>query len=149
MGSIGKHGRVETRSAYTSNDVYWKPGAGKWPELRCIGAVHTRFKTNKGITEQRHYYISSRALNAQELLHHARMEWSVESMHWLLDVHFDEDRCRVQSKSLQRNFNMLHKFALNIVRIHKRETQSKLALNGIMLRALINSYDLLHLLDKT
>ena len=30
-----------------------------------------------------------------DLLHHARMEWSVESMHWLLDVHFGKDFCRV------------------------------------------------------
>ncbi|MGP1454982.1 MAG: hypothetical protein ACTTJ7_09175 [Treponema sp.] len=43
---------------------------------------------------------------------------------------------------------MLHKAALNIVRIHKRETQSKLPLNGIMFRALMNPYDLLPLLDK-
>ena len=153
MDSVTKieraHGRVETRSAYTSNDVCWQPGARKWPALKCIGAIHTRFQTNKDITEQWHYYISSRALSAQELLHHARMEWSVESMHWLLDVHFDEDRCRVQSKNLQQNFNMLHKFALNIVRIHKQQTQSTLALNGIMLRALMNPYDLLHLLGKT
>ena len=82
-------------------------------------------------------------------LHHARTEWSVETMHWLLDVHFEEDRCRVQSKNIQQNLNMLHKFALNIVRINKRETQSKLALNGIMLRSLMNPYHLLHLLGKT
>ena len=82
------------------------------PELKCIGALHTRFETNKGVTEEWHYYISSKALRAQELLHHAREEWSVESMHWLLDVHFDEDRCRVQSKNVQQNLNMLHKFAL-------------------------------------
>ena len=143
------HGRLETRCAYTSADVGWQPGGRSWPALKCIGAIHTRFETNTGITEQWHYYISSRALTAEQLLHHARRQWSVESMHWLLDVHFDEDRCRVQSKTLQQNFNMVHKLALNIIRIHKHETQSKLPLNGIMLRALINPYDLLHILAKT
>lgn len=143
------HGRLERRRAYTSTDVDWQPGGRRWPNLKCIGAIHTRFETNTGITEQWHYYISSRVLTAEQLLHHARTQWPVESMHWLLDVHFDEDRCRVQSKTLQQNFNMVHKFALNIIRIHKRETQSKLALNGIMLRALINPYDLLSILGKT
>ena len=143
------HGRKETRSAYTTDDVSWQPGGRAWPALKCIGAVHTRFETSKGVTEQWHYYISSKALSAKELLHHARTEWSVETMHWLLDVHFDEDRCRVHSKNIQQNLNMLHKFALNIIRIHKRETQSKLALNGIMLRSLMNPYDLLPLLGKT
>ena len=142
------HGRIETRSAYTTDDVEWQPGGRAWPAVKCIGAVHTRFETDKGVTEQWHYYISSKVLSAEELLHHARTEWSVESMHWLLDVHFDEDKCRIQSKNIQQNLNMLHKVALNIVRIYKRETQSKLALNGIMFRALMNPHGLLPLLDK-
>ncbi|WP_277055428.1 ISAs1 family transposase [Treponema socranskii] len=153
MDSISRtergHGRKETRSAYTSNDVEWQPGGRVWPGLKCIGAVHTRFETSEGVTEEWHYYISSKALSAEELLHHARTEWSVETMHWLLDVHFDEDRCRVQSKNVQQNLNMLHKCALNIIRIHKRETQSKLPLNGIMFRALMNPQALLPLLGKT
>ena len=103
---------------------------------------------DKGVTEQWRYYISSKVLSAEELLHHARTEWSVESMHWLLDVHFDEDKCRIQSKNIQQNLNMLHKVALNIVRIYKRESQSKLALNGIMFRSLMNPHGLLPLLDK-
>jgi len=90
------HGRIETRSAYTTADVEWQPGGRVWPELKCIGAVQTRFETDKGVMEQWHYYISSKVLSAEKLLHHARTEWSVETMHWLLDVHFDEDRCRVQ-----------------------------------------------------
>ena len=143
------HGRKETRRAYTSEDVSWQPGGRIWPELKCIGALHTRFETSKGVTEEWHYYISSKALRAEELLHHARTEWSVETMHWLLDVHFDEDRCRVQSKNIQQNLNMLHKCALNIIRIHKRESQSKLPLNGIMFRALMNPHALLPLLGKT
>ncbi|EPF26284.1 hypothetical protein HMPREF1221_01357 [Treponema socranskii subsp. paredis ATCC 35535] len=143
------HGRKERRSAYTSDDVSWQLGGRIWPELKCIGAVHTRFETSKGVTEEWHYYISSKALRAEELLHHAREEWSIETMHWLLDVHFDEDRCRVQSKNIQQNLNMLHKCALNIIRIHKRESQSKLPLNGIMFRALMNPQALLPLLGKT
>ena len=96
-----------------------------WPAVKCIGAVRTRFETDKGVTEQWHYYISSKVLSAEELLHHARTEWSVESMHWLLDVLFDEDRCRIQSKNIQQNLNMLRKTALNLIRIYKRETGSK------------------------
>ena len=153
MDSISRtkrgHGRKETRIAYTTDDVSWQPGGRQWPVLTCIGAFHTRFETNKGVPEEWHYYISSKALRAEELLHHAREEWSVESMHWLLDVHFDEDRCRVQSKNVQQNLNMLHKCALNIIRIYKRETQSKLPLNGIMFGALMNPQALLPLLGKT
>ena len=142
------HGRIESRSAYTSGDISWQPGGREWPALKCIGAVHTRFETSKGVTDEWHYYISSKVLTAEELLHHARTEWSVESMHWLLDVLFDEDRCRIQSKNIQQNLNMLRKTALNLIRIYKRETGSKLPLNNIMFRALMNPYELLTLLGK-
>jgi len=43
---------------------------------------------------------------------------------------------------------MLHKIALNLIRIYKRKTGSKLPLNGIMFRALMNPYDLLAVLGK-
>ena len=69
-------------------------------------------------------------------------------MHWLLDGLFDEDRCRVQSKNIQQNLNMLRKTALNLTRIYKRETESKLPWNSIMFRALMNPYDLLAVLGK-
>ena len=42
------------------------------PALQCIGAVHTRFETSKGLTDEWHYYISSKVLSAEELLYHAR-----------------------------------------------------------------------------
>ena len=142
------HGRIERRSAYTSDDVGWQPGGREWPALKCIGAVHTQFETSKGVTDEWHYYISSKVLTAEELLHHVRTEWSVESMHWLLDVLFDEDRCRIQSKTIQQNLNMLRKTALNLIRIYKRETRSKQPLNSIMFRALMNPYDLLTVLGK-
>ena len=76
------------------------------------------------------------------------LTWSMETMHWRLDVLFDEDRCRVQSKNIQQNLNMLRKTALNLIRIYKRETGVKLSLNSIMLRALMTPYELLTVLGK-
>lgn len=132
------HGRIETREAYTTDDVSWQPGGREWPGLKCIGAVHTHFKSKKKTTDEWHYYISSRNLTAEQLLHHARTEWSVETMHWLLDVHFREDECRIQDKNAQTNMNMLRKLALNVVRIYKRTTNSKSAMNAIMFQCLMN-----------
>ena len=64
-------------------------------------------------------------MTPEELLHHARMEWSVESMHWLLDMHFEEDWCRVEDKNIQQNFNILRKAAINLIKLFKTYTQSK------------------------
>ena len=43
MNSVTKtekgHGRIETRSAFTTNEVSWMPGGRQWPGLKCIGAI--------------------------------------------------------------------------------------------------------------
>ena len=130
--------RIETRSAYITSDIEWLFGKEKWENLCCIGAIKTEFE-RKGIkTEEWHYYISSRNLTASELLHHARMEWTVETMHWLLDVHYSEDFCRVVNQTIQQNLNMLRKFALNLIRLFKSKTNSKRPISKIMFSCLLN-----------
>lgn len=131
-------GRIETRTAFTTDDISWLYGKEEWPQLRCIGAIHTQFEEKGKKSSEWHYYISSRPLCAKELLHHARMEWGVESMHWLLDVHFDEDFCRIQNKTIQENLNMLRKFALSIMKVYKKSTASKQPLSHIMLQCLLD-----------
>lgn len=142
------HGRREVRSAFTTDDVSWKPGGREWSHLKSIGAVHTQFGTKKGRSEEWHYYISSRNLTAEELLHNARCEWSVETMHWLLDVHFGEDGCRVQTKTAQQNLNMVRKFSLNIITGFKRSSSSKDAMTTLMFKSLMNPAHILTVLGK-
>ena len=113
-------GRMETRVAYTSHNTSVIRDRKDWEGLACFGAIHRTFQTRDANddwgpkSDEWQYYISSRSLNADELLHHARMEWGVESMHWLLDVHFGEDFCRIVDKNGQKNLNMLRKLALII-----------------------------------
>ncbi|MEL3904770.1 MAG: ISAs1 family transposase [Treponemataceae bacterium] len=83
------------------------------------------FKSKNKETEEWHYYISSKPLTTQELLKTARKEWSVETMHWLLDVHFREDFCRVEDKTLQQALNIGRKVALNLVKRYKEKNAPK------------------------
>ena len=76
-------------------------------------------------------------LSAEELLHHAQMEWAVESIHWLLDVHYGEDYCRIANKAAQQNLNSLRKFALSLIKRYKAQTNSKRPLSQIMLDCLL------------
>lgn len=130
--------RIEKRTAFITGDVAWLPNKDKWEGLKRIGAVHTEFEARGKKTNEWHYYITSRRLTAAELLHHARMEWSVETMHWLLDVHFDEDHCRVEDKNVQRNLNMLRKLAINLIKKHKEKSASKRAISKIMFDCLLD-----------
>jgi len=109
--------------------------------------VNTQFTTKNGTTNEWHYYISSRALSASELLKHARFEWSVESMHWLLDVHFGEDFCRVEDKNVQQNMNIVRKIALNCIKNYKDKSYSKSPLSKIMFGCLLDSQSLLPILN--
>ena len=130
--------RKEKRTAYITNDIKWLENCKDWADLICIGAIHTEFESKKGKTSEWHYYITSKHLTAEELLYHARKEWSVETMHWILDVHFEEDFCRVEDKNIQQNLIMFRKFALNIIKQCKSTSKSKKAISKVKFDCLLD-----------
>lgn len=142
------HGRIETRTAFVTAEIQWLEQRKEWKNLKCIGAIRSEFTTKKGTSVEWHYYISSRNLTAEELLHHARMEWLVEAMHWILDVHFEEDWCRVENKSIQQNLNMFRKAAINLIKHFKMSTTSKKAISNIMLDCLLDSNAILRVIGE-
>jgi predicted transposase YbfD/YdcC len=139
-------GRIEYRRAFTTCDIEWLYGKEEWAELACIGAVNTQFTTKKGTTNEWHYYISSRKLTAEELLKHARSEWSVESMHWLLDVHFHEDFCRIEDRNVQQNLNIVRKIVLNSIKRFKDVSANKRPISKILLDCLLEPLFILDIL---
>jgi predicted transposase YbfD/YdcC len=139
-------GRVERRTGYTSCDIGWLSGKEEWEGLACIGAVNTEVSSKKGETNEWHYYICSCGLTAEELLRHARLEWSVETMHWLLDVHFDEDFCRVEDRNVQQNLNIVRKIALNTIKGYKTKTASRRPISRLMFDCLLESENILSIL---
>lgn len=130
--------RIEKRTAYVTGELGWMEEKAGWEGLKCIGALHTEFEAKGVKSSEWHYYISSRELTAEELLHHARMEWTVETMHWLLDVHYCEDQCRIGDKNIQQNLNMSRKLAINLIKQHKERTESRRAISKIMFDCLLN-----------
>lgn len=139
--------RAETRTAYTTGDISWLFGREKWKNLCCIGAIKAEFERKGVKTEEWYFYISSRNLSALELLHRARMEWAVESMHWLLDVHYSEDFCRIVNRTIQQNLNLLRKFALSLIKQFKAVFNSKRPLSQIMFNCLLNPSAICNILE--
>lgn len=132
------HGRIEKRTAFVPTQIEWLEQRKEWKNLKCIGAIHTEISSKKGVSSEWHYYLSSRPLTAKELLHHARMEWTIETMHWLLDVHFEEDSCRVENKEVQQSLNMFRKAAINLVKQFQSRTSSNQAISHIMFQCLLD-----------
>ena len=125
-------GRIERRTAYVSYAVENLKNTRKWVGLSCVGAVRRQVETNGKTTDEWHYYISSRKLTAPDFLKRVRLEWGVESMHWLLDVHFDEDHTRAFNDNTQKNLNIIRKIALNLISDFKKLTDSKKPVSGVM-----------------
>jgi len=131
-------GRIETRTGFVSRDIAWLHGREDWTNLTCIGAIHAEFEKDGKKSSAWHYYISSAPLTAESLLKHARLEWGVEAMHWLLDVHFAEDKTRVWDTNVQNTLNIARKTVLNLVKNFKSKTKSNLAISKILKRNLFD-----------
>ena len=137
-------GRIEKRTAYVTQEIEWLTNKEKWQGIKTIGAIHTEFTKGEKTTSEWHYYISSAILNAEDLLKHARLEWAVESMHWLLDVHYQEDKTKVWDMNIQKTLNIIRKIALNIARDYKNKNEPRTAISGILKR---NLFDINNLSD--
>jgi predicted transposase YbfD/YdcC len=65
------------------------------------------------------YYLLSKYMSPKRLLHVTRSHWGIENrLHWVLDVHFSEDRNRARKDHAPDNLAILRRLALNIVRAH-------------------------------
>jgi len=141
-------GRFEVRTAFVSDDAAWmKKNHFKWLGLSCFGAINRCFTVGGKTSDEWHYYISSRKLTAGELLKYARKEWAIESMHWLLDVHFDEDSCRTRNSNSNQNLNIFRKTALNYVRHYKNETKAKTPMSKLMFSCLLDCNKILDIIN--
>jgi predicted transposase YbfD/YdcC len=63
------------------------------------------------------YYLSSAHLLPEHLAKAVRAHWAIEnSLHWVLDVTFDEDRARNRKDSGPENLAILRRLTLNLLR---------------------------------
>ena len=79
------------------------------------------------------YFISSLAGEARPFGRAVRAHWGIEnSLHWVLDIAFREDDCRVRQGEAAQNFAMLRQVALNLLR---QETTAKVGVKAKRLKA--------------
>jgi hypothetical protein len=60
----------------------------------------------------------------QRLLEVNRGHWAIESVHYLIDWNFDEDRSRVRTGFGPENLTRLRRFAIGILKTFQKPTQS-------------------------
>jgi predicted transposase YbfD/YdcC len=113
------HGRVEVRRCWVLKvEADFGAPYDNWAELAKIVRVESHRTVNgKTSTEQRHYITSRGTMNAKAALQASRSHWSIENqLHWVLDVAFREDECRVRVQNSGENFAVLRHIALNLIK---------------------------------
>ena len=115
------HGRVETRTCKVYEPTEWIRQNHDWKGLKSIVKI-TAVRWNaisKVETSETRWYISSLGSDA-DYIRHIRSHWGVEnSLHWVLDMSFGEDRQRKRAGMAAENFALVRKCSLNIL---KRDT---------------------------
>jgi predicted transposase YbfD/YdcC len=131
------HGRVEERQARAACAQWLAARHPAWKDLKSVVEIKARRidkKTGRETCETR-LYISSLAPDPALLLAAVRAHWAIENnLHWVLDVAFDEDRCRTRKDHSAKGLALIRKAALNLL---KREP-SKLSIGRKRAKAAMN-----------
>ena len=130
------HGRIEIRDCWTIADpevLRHLRGAGDWEKLGTVVKVRAERHIGSEKEVKDRYYLSSLTGNAAMLLDAKRTHWQIEnSLHWVLDIAFREDECRVRKDHGDQNFAILRHIALNLL---KQEKTVKVGVKGRRLKA--------------
>lgn len=114
------HGRIETRTTTVIHDVNWLQERHGWPALRGIVIVESHRELpapTRKIEREIRFYITSLALPAQQLGPIIRSHWAIEnSLHWVMDMTFRDDECRVRTEHAPANFTTIKHIAHNLIR---------------------------------
>lgn len=133
------HGRIETRRCLVTNDVAWLEQQNQnWAGVQSLIMIESTRemigRNSTGIASvERRYYLSSLPAKAAHLANTIRAHWGIEnSMHWVLDVAFREDDCRIRVGDGAQNFAILRRIALNLL---KNEKSTKVGIATKRLKA--------------
>ena len=113
----GDHGRIETRTTTVIHDVGWLQERHDWPGLKAVVIVDSIREIGDKIERETRFYITSLVLLASLLGPIVRGHWSVEnSLHWVMDMNFRDDECRIRTDNAPANFITLKHMAHNLIR---------------------------------
>ena len=117
------HGRLEMRTYWITSDIAWLGAKASWPHLHSIGMVESRREVGDQVAVATRDYLTSLACDVAQFAKAVREHWGVENaLHWVLDVSFREDDCRIRKEKGAQNFAVLRHIALNLL---QRESSHK------------------------
>ena len=141
----GEHGRLETRRYWQATAPDFLTAKAAWRDLTSVGLVEATREIGGQCTTEIRYYLSSLPVNAAEFARAVRGHWGIEhACHWVLDVVFREDQCRLRIGQAAENMSRLRRLALNLLR---REKSEKRGIHVKRLKAALDEKYLLKILN--
>ena len=125
----GDHGRIETRRYWLTSEIAWLGAQASWANLQSVGMVESRREIGESVQIDTRYFLTSLPAQGVRFAQAVRQHWGIEnSLHWVLDVSFDEDACRIRKDKGAQTFAVLRHIALNLLRRephHKRGIKAR------------------------
>lgn len=131
------HGRIEQRQYWYTHDIQGLGTLERWPKLAGM-AMCRATRTIKGETssEDRYFITSNKDKPIKKIAAAIRAHWGIEnSLHWVLNVAFGEDQCRIRSGYAAENLAAIRRLAINVV---KNNTSKK---GGVRAKRLQAAWD--------
>jgi predicted transposase YbfD/YdcC len=113
------HGREEYRRYTVVHSTAGVRDAADWPGLTTIGMCWSERTVDGDTSEELRYFIGSRKAGGRIYGQALRDHWRIEnSLHWQLDVNFDEDQNRVRKRNAAQNLALLRRLTLSLLQAH-------------------------------
>lgn len=148
------HGRIETRTYRIYNGLEIIADRDKWGGNMTIieYEAHTVKKSTGASTSEKRLYASSMPPDTPAMGTFIRNHWSIESMHWGLDVNLLQDSIKRKSPRAARNLDTIQRIVCSVFSIwkglRKKKSDKRKGVAELMRHVSICFTKLLHFLNQ-
>lgn len=118
-------GQIEKREYYQTGNIKWLSRKKEWKGLKSIVMERKTIEKEGRKSVENRYFISSLETDIETISRAVREHWSIESMHWHLDVTFREDANKTIDKTAAQNQNIIRKWCLSILKMAELPLKNK------------------------
>lgn len=148
------HGRIETRTYRIYDGLDLIADKQKWgSNMTIVEFEADTVRKSTGVhTSEKRLYISSLPVDTPSLGHFVRSHWSIESMHWGLDVNLNQDNIKRKYPKAARNLDTIQRIVYSVFSIwkglRKKRSDKKKGVAELMRHVSMNFTRLLRFLNQ-